>query len=50
MMHILEALLQSEEYSYLRLDGSTPMSQRQQTINKFNTVCLIALLKYQLLI
>ncbi|XP_033218058.1 DNA excision repair protein ERCC-6-like [Belonocnema kinseyi] len=37
MMHVLEALLQSEEYTYLRLDGTTPMAQRQLTIRKFNT-------------
>ena len=38
MMHILEALVQKSSYTYLRLDGSTPMSQRQQTIRKFNNV------------
>ncbi|XP_043484540.1 DNA excision repair protein ERCC-6-like [Leptopilina heterotoma] len=37
MMHILEALVQAEKYTYLRLDGMTPMGQRQQTIQKFNT-------------
>lgn len=36
MMHILESLLQREEYTYLRMDGTTVMSQRQQTIHKFN--------------
>ncbi|KAL0125136.1 hypothetical protein PUN28_004343 [Cardiocondyla obscurior] len=36
MMHILESLLQHEKYTYLRMDGTTPMSQRHQTINKFN--------------
>ncbi|XP_051154646.1 DNA excision repair protein ERCC-6-like [Leptopilina boulardi] len=40
MMHILEALIQLEKYSYLRLDGMTPMGQRQQTIEKFNTESL----------
>lgn len=47
MMHILEALVQSEEYSYLRLDGTTPMGQRQQTIEKFNTVSYLKILLYQ---
>ncbi|KYM97864.1 DNA excision repair protein ERCC-6 [Cyphomyrmex costatus] len=36
MMHILESLLQREKYTYLRMDGTTAMSQRQQTIHKFN--------------
>lgn len=36
MLHILESLLQREGYTYLRLDGTTVMSQRQQTIHKFN--------------
>ncbi|XP_015174752.1 PREDICTED: DNA excision repair protein ERCC-6 [Polistes dominula] len=36
MMHILESLLQRENYSYLRMDGTTPMSQRQETIYTFN--------------
>lgn len=38
MMHILESLLQREGYTYLRMDGTTVMSQRQQTIHKFNHV------------
>ncbi|XP_017755353.1 PREDICTED: DNA excision repair protein ERCC-6-like [Eufriesea mexicana] len=36
MMHVLESLIQSEEYTYLRMDGTTPMSQRQETIHLFN--------------
>lgn len=36
MMHILESLLQREGYTYLRMDGTTAMSQRQQTIQMFN--------------
>lgn len=36
MMHILECLLQREGYTYLRMDGTTAMSQRQQTIHTFN--------------
>ncbi|KAK2588871.1 hypothetical protein KPH14_001736 [Odynerus spinipes] len=36
MMHILESLLQRENHSYLRMDGTTPMSQRQETIRTFN--------------
>lgn len=38
MMHILECLLQREGYIYLRMDGTTAMSQRQQTIHTFNDV------------
>ncbi|XP_076626769.1 uncharacterized protein LOC143344522 [Colletes latitarsis] len=37
MMHILESLVQNEEYTYLRLDGTTPMTQRQETISLFNS-------------
>ncbi|XP_076160397.1 uncharacterized protein LOC143143236 isoform X3 [Ptiloglossa arizonensis] len=36
MIHILESLVQSEKYAYLRLDGTTPMTQRQETIHLFN--------------
>ncbi|RLU26824.1 hypothetical protein DMN91_000621 [Ooceraea biroi] len=36
MMHILESLLQQDGYTYLRMDGTTAMSQRQQTIQTFN--------------
>ena len=36
MMHILESLVQSEAYTYLRMDGTTPMSHRQETIRLFN--------------
>ncbi|XP_008208058.1 DNA excision repair protein ERCC-6 [Nasonia vitripennis] len=36
MMHILEGLLQKEKYNYLRMDGTTPMGQRQLTVTKFN--------------
>lgn len=38
MMHILESLVQHEKYAYLRMDGTTPMSQRQETISLFNSV------------
>lgn len=37
MMHILESLLQRKNYSYLRMDGTTPMSQRQIIIRTFNS-------------
>ncbi|KAJ8669045.1 hypothetical protein QAD02_000304 [Eretmocerus hayati] len=36
MMHILEGLLQKEKYTYMRMDGTTPMSQRQVSISRFN--------------
>lgn len=38
MMHILESLLLREGYTYLKMDGTTVVSQRQQTIHKFNNV------------
>ena len=37
MMHVLESLVQHEKYAYLRMDGTTPMSQRQETISLFNS-------------
>ena len=37
-MHILEGLVQKEKYEYLRMDGTTPMSQRQSTVSRFNKV------------
>lgn len=40
-MHVLESLLQREGYIYLRMDGTTVMSQRQQTIHKFNNVYML---------
>ncbi|XP_015121805.1 DNA excision repair protein ERCC-6 [Diachasma alloeum] len=36
MMAILEGLLQKEEYKYLRLDGTTAISERQKSIKLFN--------------
>ncbi|KZC13269.1 DNA excision repair protein ERCC-6, partial [Dufourea novaeangliae] len=36
MMHVLESLVQSEEYTYLRMDGTTPMTHRQEIIRLFN--------------
>jgi SNF2 family DNA or RNA helicase len=43
MMHILEALVQKEKYSYLRMDGTTPMSQRQVLISRFNKVGFLSI-------
>lgn len=40
MMNILEILVQKEKYNYLKMDGSTPMSQRQTIISRFNKVCI----------
>ncbi|XP_012255007.2 DNA excision repair protein ERCC-6-like [Athalia rosae] len=37
MLAILENLIQHQRYSYLRMDGSTPVCQRQQDVQKFNT-------------
>ncbi|KAF7988961.1 hypothetical protein HCN44_007271 [Aphidius gifuensis] len=36
MMHVLENLVQQENYKYIRLDGTTPMSERQTCIRNFN--------------
>uniref|UniRef100_A0A0C9RXG4 DNA repair and recombination protein RAD54-like n=1 Tax=Fopius arisanus TaxID=64838 RepID=A0A0C9RXG4_9HYME len=36
MMAVLEGLLQKEDYKYLRLDGTTPMTERQKSIKLFN--------------
>ncbi|XP_063983624.1 DNA excision repair protein ERCC-6-like [Diachasmimorpha longicaudata] len=36
MMAVLEGLLQKENYKYLRLDGTTPMGERQKSIKLFN--------------
>ncbi|XP_015510313.2 DNA excision repair protein ERCC-6 [Neodiprion lecontei] len=36
MLAVIETLVQHENYSYLRMDGTTPMSQRQQDVCKFN--------------
>lgn len=36
MMHVLENLVQQEGYKYIRLDGTTPMGERQTSIRKFN--------------
>ncbi|XP_046744954.1 DNA excision repair protein ERCC-6-like [Diprion similis] len=36
MLAVIETLVQRENYSYLRMDGTTPMSQRQQDVCKFN--------------
>uniref|UniRef100_A0A0N4ZLV3 DNA repair and recombination protein RAD54-like n=1 Tax=Parastrongyloides trichosuri TaxID=131310 RepID=A0A0N4ZLV3_PARTI len=37
MLTILERLAILEEYSYLRMDGGTPIKQRQQLVQKFNS-------------
>ncbi|PIO53836.1 helicase protein, partial [Teladorsagia circumcincta] len=36
MLDILEVYLRIREYSYRRLDGSTPVMDRQEMINEFN--------------
>ncbi|XP_014231795.1 DNA excision repair protein ERCC-6-like [Trichogramma pretiosum] len=36
MLYVLESLILKENYTYLRMDGTTPMSQRQSVISKFN--------------
>ena len=41
MMYILEGLVQKENYTYLRMDGTTPTGQRQSTIALFNKVKFI---------
>ena len=36
MLNIVEMLLKHLEFSYLRLDGSTPVSRRDSLIEQFN--------------
>jgi DNA excision repair protein ERCC-6 len=38
MLDILERFLRGKEYTYQRMDGSTPISTRQPLVNKFNEV------------
>lgn len=45
MMHILEGLVQKEKYVYLRMDGTTPVTQRQLTISQFNKVRFLEMIE-----
>ena len=38
MLNILEKFVVSKDYTYFRLDGSTPVASRQGLIKKFNEV------------
>ena len=38
MLNILEEYIQMQNYSYLRMDGSTNIASRQSLVNKFNKV------------
>ncbi len=35
-LNLLQDLCKIRKYSYLRLDGSTPQKQRQESVNRFN--------------
>lgn len=37
MLDILEILMRRTPYNYLRMDGTTPVSQRMALVNEFNT-------------
>jgi SWI/SNF-related matrix-associated actin-dependent regulator 1 of chromatin subfamily A len=37
MLDILEVFLEKIGYRFLRLDGSTPVGERQEMIDEFNT-------------
>ena len=36
MLRVLETYAKSQNYSYLRLDGTTPVGSRQSLIDRFN--------------
>lgn len=38
MLDILQELCRNKDYPSLRMDGSTPISSRQQLVRRFNTV------------
>ena len=38
MLDILEQLVRSSDYTYLRMDGTTSVGSRQHLINSFNEV------------
>lgn len=38
MLDILEIFMRRSEYSYLRMDGTTPVNQRMALVNEFNTM------------
>ena len=38
MLDILEQLVRSNDYTYLRMDGATSVGSRQRLINSFNQV------------
>lgn len=41
MLNIFQKFVTEQNYSYLKLEGTTSIGSRQPIINKFNTVILI---------
>lgn len=41
MLTIIEKFVIIENYLYLRMDGTTPISKRQDLVTSFNNVCFL---------
>ena len=45
MLDIMEGFVQEKRYSYVRMDGGTPISARQPLVQRYNNVCINGLVK-----